>query len=91
MGHRAKPQLFKLLLENAAIDVEQIIHKAGELRQDGTPSTFDWYENVIQNVEFPKLDEEQIKDLKDLMINPKLEKPIVQTSDDELLKLLYNK
>lgn len=92
MGDRCKPQLFKLLLEGSKIEIEQVLHKAGELRQSGEPATFDYYEDVINNITLPKLDKEALSDLKSLMVNPKLEKPSEQPLDnDALLALLYNK
>lgn len=90
MGHRCKPELFKMLLEGAEIEFELILHKAEEsFRHNGMQCTFDYNETIIKNVVFPELKPIVQKALIEEVKFPKLEKP--ELNSNELLSLLYNK
>lgn len=90
MGHRAKPEIFKMLLEGSKVEFELILHKAEEtIRANGEQATFDYNEVVLKNVEFPTLEKEIAELLVQEIQSPKLEKPELNSND--LLSLLYNK
>lgn len=90
MGHRCKPEIFKILLEGAEVEFELVLHKAEDtIRSNGEQATFDYNEIVIKDIKFPELEKEVAELLIQEVQSPKLEKP--QMSNNDLLALLYNK